>query len=149
LTGAALVALAAALLWHVQGFPAMPGQRFGPAWFPGLIAAGLATCGLLLVYQGVRQPGSWFALPDWTSRRKPAMGVASVLGGLLFYILAADTLGFHITGIVLLAWWTRILGASWRVAAVVAVVATVAIHLSFYKLLRIPLPWGLLERYAF
>jgi hypothetical protein len=29
------------------------------------------------------------------------------------------------------------------------VVATVAIHLSFYKLLRIPLPWGLFEQYAF
>jgi putative tricarboxylic transport membrane protein len=75
--------------------------------------------------------------------------VGSVIAGLLFYILAADALGFHITGIVLLAWWTRILGSSWRAAAIVAVLATVAIHLSFYKVLRIPLPWGLLEKYAF
>lgn len=127
----------------------MPGQKFGPAWFPGLIAAGLATCGLLLVYQGARQRGSWLASPAWMFRRKPSFGVASVLGGLLFYIVAADTLGFHVTGIVLLSLWMRILGAAWRVAAVVAVVATVAIHLSFYKLLRIPLPWGLLEQYAF
>lgn len=149
MTGAALVALGAAILWHVQGFPEMPGQRFGPAWFPGLIAGGLATCGLVLVCQGVRRRGPWLALPDWVFRRKPSAGVASVLGGLLLYIVAADRLGFHITGIVLLALWTRILGASWRVAAVVALVATVAIHLSFYKLLRIPLPWGLLERYAF
>jgi hypothetical protein len=29
------------------------------------------------------------------------------------------------------------------------VVATVAIHLSFYKLLRIPLPWGVFEQWAF
>jgi putative tricarboxylic transport membrane protein len=63
--------------------------------------------------------------------------------------VAADTLGFHITGVALLAFWMRILGSSWRVAALVAVVATLAIHLSFYKLLRIPLPWGLLEQYAF
>jgi putative tricarboxylic transport membrane protein len=127
----------------------MPGQKFGPAWFPGLVAAGLGLCGFLLVVSGVRQGGRWLVLPDWMLRRRPAAGVASVLGGLLFYTLAADTLGFHITGIVLLSLWTRILGASWRVAAVVAVVATVAIHLSFYKVLRIPLPWGLLERYAF
>ena len=40
------------------------------------------------------------------------------------------------------------LGGSWRAAVAVAIVATVLIHLSFYKLLRIPLPWGLLERYA-
>jgi putative tricarboxylic transport membrane protein len=127
----------------------MPGQRFGPAWFPGLIAAGLGLCGLFLIFAGVRQGGPWLALPGWTLRRRPLLGVGSVIAGLLFYILAADTLGFYITGTVLLAFWTRILGASWRVAAVVAMVATVAIHFAFYKMLRIPLPWGLLEQYAF
>jgi putative tricarboxylic transport membrane protein len=43
----------------------------------------------------------------------------------------------------------RVLGTSWRWAMVIAVVATVAIHLAFYKLLRIPLPWGVLKDYAF
>jgi putative tricarboxylic transport membrane protein len=127
----------------------MPGQRFGPAWFPGLIAGGLGICGLLLVYAGVRQGAPWLAAPDWMFRRRPALGVAAVVGGLGFYILAADGLGFHITGIALLGLWTRVLGATWRTAAVVAVLATVAIHLAFYKVLRIPLPWGLLESYAF
>jgi putative tricarboxylic transport membrane protein len=127
----------------------MPGQRFGPAWFPGLIASGLATCGLCLIYAGVRQGAPWLTLPAWIHRPRPLLGVASVIAGLLFYVLAADKLGFHITGMVLLASWIRILGASWRVAVVVAVVATVAIHLSFYKVLRIPLPWGLFEQYAF
>jgi len=127
----------------------MPGQRFGPAWFPGMIAAGLGICGFFLIVSGVRQRGPWLALPDWIGRTRPALGVASVIAGLLFYIVAADRLGFHITGVVLLAAWMRILGASWRVSAVVAVVSTAAIHLSFYKMLRIPLPWGLLEQYAF
>jgi putative tricarboxylic transport membrane protein len=149
LTGAALVALAAAILWHVQGYPAMPGQRFGPAWFPGLIAAGLGICGVLLVAAGVRQGAPRIALPGWMFRRRPALSVAAVVSGLVFYILAADTLGFHIVGVSLLLLWTRLLGASWRTAAVVAVLATVAIHLAFYKVLRIPLPWGLLESYAF
>jgi len=127
----------------------MPGQRFGPAWFPGLIAAGFGVCGLLLIFAGIRQGGPWLALPEWVYRRRPLLGVGSVIAGLLAYILAADTLGFHITGIVLLGSWMRILGASWRMAVVAAVVATVAIHLSFYKVLRIPLPWGLFEQYAF
>lgn len=144
-----LVALAAAILWHIQGYPAMPGQRFGPAWFPGLVAAGLGVCGLLLVYAGVRQGSPWLALPDWMFRRRPALGVAAVVGGLVFYIFAADKLGFHIVGLALLLLWTRLLGATWRTAAAVAVLATVAIHLAFYRALRIPLPWGLLEPYAF
>lgn len=127
----------------------MPGQRFGPAWFPGVIAGGLGVCGLFLIVSGVRQGAPWIAMPDWVERRRPLAGVASVIGGLVFYLVAAEKLGFHLTGFALLFWWTRVLGASWRVAAVVAVVATVAIHLSFYKLLRIPLPWGVLEQYAF
>jgi putative tricarboxylic transport membrane protein len=127
----------------------MPGQKFGPAWFPGLIAAGLGICGSFLIISGWRQPGPWLALPAWAAQPRALLGVSSVIIGLLFYILAVDTLGFHITGVLLLASWMRILGASWRVAVVVAVVATVAIHLSFYKALRIPLPWGLLEQYAF
>jgi putative tricarboxylic transport membrane protein len=127
----------------------MPGQRFGPAWFPGAIAAGLGICGVLLVVAGLRQASPWLTLPAWVQQRRPLFSVGSVIAGLLFYILAADTLGFHLTGIALLTFWVRILGASWRMAGAAAVIATLAIHLSFYKLLRIPLPWGLLEQYAF
>jgi putative tricarboxylic transport membrane protein len=146
---AALVALAAAILWHIQGFPAMPGQKFGPAWFPGLIAVGLAICGAALVRSGLRENGAWLALPQWTRERRPLVGISAVLAGLVFYVLAADALGFHITGALLLAVWIRLLGASWRTTIVVAVVATVLIHLAFYKLLRVPLPWGVFERWAF
>lgn len=149
MTGAALVALAAAILWHIQGFPEMPGQRFGPAWFPGVLAAGLGACGLLLVVSGARERGPWLTLPNWFGRSRALLGVASVVAGLVFYVLAADKLGFHLVGIALLTIWIRVLGGSWRVAVTVGIVATVLIHLSFYKLLRIPLPWGLLERYAF
>ena len=67
----------------------------------------------------------------------------------MFYVLAADALGFHITGVLLLAVWIRLLGASWRVTLPVAIISTLVIHLSFYKLLRVPLPWGVLEGWAF
>ena len=127
----------------------MPGQRFGPAWFPGLIAGGLGVCGVLLVASGARRGGPWFLIPAWMRSRRAVLGVASVIAGLVFYILAADRLGFYITGSLLLTFWMRMLGTSWRWAVVIALLATVAIHLSFYKLLRIPLPWGVLERYAF
>ncbi len=152
LGGAGLAALGAVVLWHIQGFPSMPGQKFGPAWFPGLIAIGLIACGAVLVSQGVRgqaRAGPWIALPDWTRRVRPRTGVTAVIGGLLLYVLAADTLGFHIAGLALLTLWMRVLGASWRTTLAVAAIATVVIHLAFYKLLRIPLPWGILERFAF
>lgn len=135
------------MLWHIQGYPAMPGQKFGPAWFPGLIAVGLIACGAGLAFSARGQ--TWIELPSWLSQRRALVGVTSVVAGLLFYYLAADTLGFYLTALALLALWMRLLGASWRVSLPVALIATVVIHLSFYKLLRIPLPWGILERFAF
>jgi putative tricarboxylic transport membrane protein len=127
----------------------MPGQKFGPAWFPGLIAGGLGICGALLIYGDARERAPWISLPEWVHSCRARAGVASFVGGLVAYILVVDELGFHLTGIVLLAAWLRVLGASWRIAAIVAVLGTVAIHLAFYKGLRVPLPWGLLERWAF
>jgi putative tricarboxylic transport membrane protein len=127
----------------------MPGQRFGPAWFPGLAAAGLGLCGALLLGQGLRARGAWISPPDWLQRAQPRAAVASVLLGLLLYILLAERLGFHIVASVLLALWMRVLGARWRIAIVVSLAATVAIHLAFYKAMRVPLPWGLLEAWAF
>jgi putative tricarboxylic transport membrane protein len=127
----------------------MPGQKFGPAWFPGLIAAGLIVCGALLALQTVRNGAPWIAPPAWIRSPRAVASVASVVAGLLFYVLAAEALGFYLTALLILVVWMRVLGASWRVTLPVALIATVAIHLSFYKLLRIPLPWGIFERFAF
>ena len=151
LSGAALMLLGAVVLWHIQGFPPMPGQKYGPAWFPGLIAIGLIVCGALLIALRLRAETAQplVEMPDWVRRPRAVAGVVGVLGGLLFYIFAVDTLGFHVTAILLLLVWSRLLRASWALALPMAVGATVVIHLAFYKLLKVPLPWGMLERFAF
>ena len=151
LIGAALAALGVVVLWHIQGFPPMLGQKYGPAWFPGLIAIGLIACGGLLVVGRLRAaaPQPLAELPEWVRRPRAAAAVASILGGLLFYIFAVDALGFHITATVLLLAWARFLRASLGLALTIAIGATVVIHLSFYKLLKVPLPWGVFERFAF
>ena len=150
-SGTALVALGGVVLWHIQSFPPMHGQKFGAAWFPGLIAIGLIACGALLIVTRLRAaaPQPLFALPEWTRRARPVAGVTSILAGLVAYVLVIDTLGFHITATALLVLWSRLLGASWRLAVPAALAAAFAIHLSFYKLLKVPLAWGVLERFAF
>jgi putative tricarboxylic transport membrane protein len=149
LSGAALIALAAAILWHIQGFPPMPGQKFGPAWFPGLIAVGLGVCGAVLVLSAFRSGAPWLRFPEWVHRERSRAAVFAVFSGVVFYILVADKLGFFLTGIAIIALWVRVLGASWRMTILMAVVAPLIIHLAFYKGLRVPLPWGLLEQWAF
>ncbi len=127
----------------------MPGQKFGPALFPGLVAAGLGICGVLLALSGLRTGGAWFALPEWINRAEPRAGVIAVLAGLVLYIALAERVGFHIVAFLVLLYWMRTLRVSWRITLPIALLATLAIHLTFYKVLRVPLPWGLLERWAF
>jgi len=151
LSGAALAALGATVLWHIRDFPKIPGQNYGAAWFPGWIAAGLVICGALLIASRLRSPasGPMLSLPEWAARARPVASVAAVIAGLVAYVLVVDALGFHLTAAALLLLWSRLLGASLRLALPVAVVATVVIHLAFYKLLKVPLPWGVFERFAF
>jgi putative tricarboxylic transport membrane protein len=65
-------------------------------------------------------------------------------GLLLFYVYAADRLGFVPTAAIMIFAAALAFGARLRVALPLGVLAPIAIHLIFYKLLRVPLPPGLL-----
>jgi putative tricarboxylic transport membrane protein len=149
LIGVALIVLGVGILWHIQGYPEMPGQKYGPAWFPGIAAAGLALCGAGLLFQGLQNRGPWIAFDDWMRHARPVAGFVSVIVGLGFYVVASEPLGFHLTSVLLLLAWLRILGARWALVIPVAILAPILIHLAFYKVLRIPLPWGVLQGWAF
>ncbi len=149
LIGAALALFGGIVLWHVQGFPPIPGQKYGAALFPRLVAAGFVLCGLLLVVRGARSGTPWLRLGAWTTRPRAVAAFVSVLVGLGLYLVLADPLGFHLTGFLLTLGWTLVFGARPAVAVPVAIAAPLIIHFAFYKLLRIPLPWGVLERVVF
>ena len=71
----------------------------------------------------------------------------SILGApalLLFYVLASERLGFLITAAIMAGAAAKAFGASTKLAAALAIVAPLFIHLIFYKLLRVPLPPGFL-----
>jgi len=144
LSGTLLLLLSLAVLWHVQGFPPAPGQPYGPALFPGLIAGGLAIASSLLVWQGLRSGRPLIALGPGlrSARHVAAFGV--VLAGMVFYILCAQALGFLVCSVAVLVMLQWALAVRLPLAVVTAVVATLVIHLCFYKLLRVPLPWGVL-----
>jgi putative tricarboxylic transport membrane protein len=143
--GACLIALAIAILVHIQAYPLIPGQKYGPALFPGVIAVGLIGCGLLLVRRGVRAGRPLVAIAPWMRDPALATNFLAVCAVLLFYIAAAGTLGFIPTAILCLVALFLKLRVRAVPAIIVAVAATLVIHTLFYKLLRVPLPWGVLE----
>ena len=148
LIGAALLLLSLAVLWHVQGFPPAAGQNFGPALFPGLAAGGLALCSLALMWQGVRSGRPLFALGDGLRSPRRVAAFAIVIASMVFYILLADRLGFVLCSLLILTLLQWACGVRLPVALAVAVAATLVIHTCFYKLLKVPLPWGVLQRFA-
>ena len=148
LIGVFLVALASAILIHIQSYPLIPGQNYGPALFPGVIAVGLLGCGVLLFVRGVRARQPLIAFSDWMRNPVTVTNFLAVCLVLLFYILVADSLGFLITATLCLLGLFLKLKVRVVPAIIVAIAATLVIHFLFYKLLRVPLPWGVLERFA-
>lgn len=149
--GAALLVFAGLLLWHVQGFPAMTGQRVGPAVMPGALAVGLGICGALLLLRGLRSRAAgvaWAELPAWFGSRPQVLGFAVLVAVNLFYLLAVQRVGFVLVGIVYLAALMAVLRVRLVRAVPIAVLMTLLIHYAFYKLLKVPLPWGWLQAVA-
>jgi putative tricarboxylic transport membrane protein len=149
--GVVLLALGLVVLVHVQGFPKIPGQQFGPALFPGVVAAGLVICGVLLIASGIRQRAKvpWFRIADWVRSGQHIVAFAALVLGVIAYILWADDLGFLLLAPVHLFVWFVVLRVRALPAAITAIVVTLLIWYAFYKLLRVPLPWGLLKPWAF
>ena len=152
--GALLLLLSVAILIHIQSFPNIPGQKIGPSLFPGFIAVGLAACALALIAtslaarRGDGKQAAWIDGAPWMRSPRHIAALALVIGVNVFYILFVDVLGFIPTGAIYLAALFAVFGVRTRWILPLALLVTLAIHYSFYKLLRVPLPWGLLERFA-
>ena len=63
-------------------------------------------------------------------------------------VLALTSVGFFITAFVFLGGLFLLFGVSRRWIVPLAVVVTFALHVAFYTVLRVPLPWGWLEGMA-
>ena len=149
--GALLLALGVGILWHVQSFPKIPGQDVGPGLFPGTIAAALIACAILLIRGGVRDRAGrpWIELLPWVASRRHAWAFVSLVGTAIALILLSNSVGFLIVAPLALFAMFIAFGVRPVTAAVIAVVGAAVIWYAFYKLLRVPLPWGVLERFAF
>jgi putative tricarboxylic transport membrane protein len=120
-----------------------------------VIGIGLVLCGLMIAFgighsfeaeaeadlaAAEGNPPS-VQMPDTLAFRLKAL-LPPVL--LLFYVFAADRLGFVPTAALIIFAGALAFGAKLRLALPLALIAPLAIHLVFYKLLRVPLPPGLL-----
>lgn len=148
--GLFLTLLGLAVLWIVKDYPMIPGQQVGPALFPELIAVALCIGGLMLVFSGWRQRSTIPMLEweDWVRSPRHVRALVVLIGSVLFYMVAGLPLGFVLTSFLILTALFYVLEVPLGRSVLIAVIATLVIHFAFYKLLRVPLPWGILLNYA-
>jgi putative tricarboxylic transport membrane protein len=158
-TGLFMVALGGLAAYGGLRLAPVPGQQIGPNVFPLVVGIGLAICGGMIAF-GVGRHYEEEAEADLakiTGQFAPETGEAAessawwrrlkVLvppGLLIFYVLAVDRLGFLPTAAVMVLVTSLALGARLRLAIPMAIGAPLLVNLIFLKLLRVPLPSGLL-----
>ena len=139
--GCGLTALALAVLWSARGFPDVPGQKLGAAFLPMIVGAGLLLCGVALVARSLRRGA--YAEADTAPEVEEHFGSAVVIvGAVLAYLFLSERIGFLLIAPLCLVAVFLALRVRWRTAVLSAIGGTLVVHLAFYKLLRVPLPWG-------
>ena len=157
LTGAMLLVLGALAWWGGSKLPPVPGQQVGPDVFPMVIGIGLMLCGLLIILgigKGFEEDEKIIAsesgeVAEALPEADAPGGLRGLLSGwkallppaaLFFYYFASERLGFWLTATLMVLVLARSQGG-----ILLALLAPPLVHLVFYKLLRVPLPPGLLN----
>ncbi|MBL6946438.1 MAG: tripartite tricarboxylate transporter TctB family protein [Rhodospirillales bacterium] len=151
ITGMVLLLFGGAVTIHSQlSFPGLPGQNYGPAFFPSIIGVAMAGCGVILIVQGIlrRREVPLVVLGEWAKSPRHRNNLAIILACLLFYILVVDFLGFVPTSLAITMLMMVRFGVRPLNALALAAGSTLIIHTFFYKFLLVPLPWGLMQPIA-
>lgn len=159
LTGIFVATLGGLAAYGGSQLPPVPGQQVGPNVFPLVVGLGLVACGAMIalgigrrfeeeaeadlakITRRIAEEGiDVDAAPGWW---RGALALLPPLL-LLFYVLVVDRLGFLPTAFVMVLLTSLALGARLRLALAVAIAGPLFVNLVFLKLLRVPLPAGLL-----
>jgi putative tricarboxylic transport membrane protein len=154
-----MVALGGLAAYGGWRLPPVPGQQIGPNVFPLVVGIGLAICGGMIAL-GIGRHYEEKAEADLaritgqiaTSSSKTDehvrwwRGLKALVPPtlLLFYVVAVDRLGFLPTAAVMVLSASLAFRAQLRLAIPMAIGAPLFLNLMFSKLLRVPLPSGLL-----
>jgi putative tricarboxylic transport membrane protein len=152
-----MVALGGLAAYGGSRLPPVPGQQIGPNVFPMVVGIGLVLCGGMIALRIGRSfedeaeadlakitSTEEAVASQTTSSWKTGIKVLLPPAMLLFYVYAVDKLGFLPTAAAIVLTIATALGARLMLAVPLALGAPLFVNLVFSKLLRVPLPSGLL-----
>ena len=148
LSGLLVLLFGLAVIFQARTFPSAAGQTIGPGFFPAIAGGGFVLCGIALMISGRGSGAPWLEPGEWTRRPRLMFNFVLVFADLVFYAFAVSRLGFFITAVVFLSVLMWAFAVPRLRIVPLALVVTLVIHYAFYTLLRVPLPWGVLEGIA-
>ncbi|MBI1736999.1 MAG: tripartite tricarboxylate transporter TctB family protein [Candidatus Rokubacteria bacterium] len=143
--GAGFVMAGAAIFAATANYPLLDEGHPGPSLFPRIVAVLMAGFGAVLSAQGVRgRDASEVIAWRQLHRSSGFVNALFVLAGVLAFILLVDRAGFLVmsTFVLSILMWRLRVRLLWAVP--ISGLFTVLMYALFAKLLRVPLPLGLL-----
>lgn len=126
--------------------PGVPGQELGAGFYPALLGMAAMLTGLLLVLTGMRQKGeAVLQLPGWFHDGWAITNVAVLVLAIGLFAAFAVPVGFIPFAIAIILAVQLRMGIAPPRAALIAMLGAIGFHLLFSKVLRVPLPPGVLE----
>lgn len=141
--GIGIALLGSAILWSSRSFPNVPNQKLGASTIPGIVGVGLLICALLLVWRSFAS--TRYAVQSQVTADRERLGPPlAMLAAILVYLLLSERLGYPIVAPLSVLIGLLALGVRPKAAIGWAIGASALVHLAFYKLLKVPLPWGVI-----
>lgn len=142
IAGGIFIALGIFIFTQTISYPSPEKGHPGPDLFPNILAILFITFGGALIFKA-RKPSLKDEV-EIASGPKRVSNALFVLGIVVAYVALVDSVGFLITSAVLLFILMKILGVTVLRSAIATITITLFINLMFSKILRVPLPIGIL-----
>lgn len=153
ITGLFFVGLGGIAAFAGSKLPPVPGQEIGPSVFPMVVGGAMALCGAMIAF-GIGHTFEEEAEADLAAVgmaepdpvRSPVYQLRLLVPPalLVFYVVAVDRLGFFLTTALMVFALSTLLGGRLKLAIPLTLLAPIGMALIFGKLLRVPLPDGLI-----
>jgi len=144
IAGGIFIGLGIFIFTQTFTYPSPEKGHPGPDLFPNLLALLFMIFGGVLVFKAFKTSVREEESSESPPKPKKIINAFFVMGVIAVFVALVNLLGFLVTSAVLLFILMKKLGVSLLKSAITSIVLTLFINLMFSKILRVPLPPGIL-----
>jgi putative tricarboxylic transport membrane protein len=144
IAGGIFIGLGIFIFTQTFTYPSPEKGHPGPDLFPNLLALLFIIFGGVLVFKAFKTSVREEEISESPPKPKKIINAFFVMGVIAVFVALVNFLGFLVTSAVLLFVLMKKLGVSLLKSAITSIVLTLFINLMFSKILRVPLPPGIL-----